>query len=76
MSANGNVKWVGTLIILATILVAAVVAFADVRSQAAYNSKRIDAIEARNSEILDSVRKIDRRQVLIMSKLDIRDIRD
>jgi len=52
------------------------VAFADVRSQAAYNSKRIDAIEARNSEILDSVRKIDRRQVLIMSKLDIRDIRD
>ena len=76
MIANENVKWAGTLIVLAGFLVATVLAFADVRSQASYNAKRIDAIENRNTEILNSVRQIDRRQVLIMSKLDINDPRD
>ena len=71
MAMNGNTKFYGVGLALMSMLVAAVLSFAHVQSKASENSRRIEAIESNNGQVLETLHRIDKRQALIMQKLDI-----
>jgi len=71
MAMNGNTKFYGVGLVLMGMLIAAVLSFAHVQSKASENSRRIEAIESNNGQVLETLHRIDKRQALIMQKLDI-----
>lgn len=70
---NIGVKRMALALAFASLLIAAVVSFTEARAKTTENGRRIEAIEQHNGEAMIMLRRIDKRQALIMHKLDIRD---